>query len=45
MSCPYDEDDAAEDTDSSQDEVGEAWHDARDDCQEEGWYGSDDWDR
>ena len=42
---PYDEEDAAEDTDASMDDVSDAWHDARDDCQEEGWYGSDDWGR
>ncbi len=30
---PYDEDDAANDTDSSRDSVDEAWHDARTDDQ------------
>jgi len=45
MSGPYDEEDAAEDCDDTTSEVSRAWHDAREDCQEEGWYGSDKWGR
>jgi len=32
MSAPYDEDDAAEDTDSTVGEVKRAWHNAREDA-------------
>jgi len=35
----YDESDASKDTDSSEKEVNEAWHDARDDAAEEGGWG------
>jgi len=45
MSGPYGKDDAAEDTDSSISDVSGAWHDARDDAQDDGDYGSDDWGR
>ena len=35
----YDKGDAAKDTDSSEKEVSQAWHDARDDAADEGGWG------
>lgn len=45
MGYGYDEDDARDDTDATDREVSQAWHDARDDCQDDGDYGSEDWAR
>lgn len=42
---PYDEGDAADDTDSSEEEVQEAWHQARDDAEDDSLGGDGDGDR
>jgi len=45
MASAYSRDDAADDTDVQGREVDIAWHEAREDCQEDGYYGSDEWGR